>query len=273
MKKQLFMTGGLGNQMFEYAFFLACKKKGVNIVLNIDMYNINRMHNGYMLGHAFGIIDNILSTNVLSTFLSRVIRRFCPKGLVYNEQYGVYSNKAFSTKCLYINGVFVGEPYFSNVIDDLQTVFSFIGIDKRNTNYAVRMNIENSVSIHIRRGDYVGKPKYAVCDKSYFKQAISYINSFVNNPKYYVFSDDPHWSNNFMKQMDVEYEIIAHNKGIDSYKDMYLMTQCKYNIIANSTFSWWGAWLNRYTNKCVVCPKIWIVGEEYNPCPKNWIRI
>ena len=126
----------------------------------------------------------------------------------------------------------------------------------------------NSVSIHIRRGDYLNIPNYCVCDEGYYRHAIKHICENVDKPVFYVFSNEPDWCESFMQQFGVVFKIINWNQRGDSYQDMYLMTQCKHNIIANSTFSWWGAWLNSQSDKIVVTPRAWFKNNNYNiNCP------
>lgn len=274
MKKQLFITGGLGNQMFEYAFYLSCRKKGIDLSLNIDMYNVNRMHNGYMLGRAFGIDDkDMLATTQYSTFISRAVLRQQLLPLVYQEEIFKYSENVFYTRRPYIRCTFINEKYFKSISDDVRKTYTFANIDTRNNAFAQVMNNEESVSLHIRRGDYLLYPQYEICDEQYFRKAIDYINSHVVSPKYYVFSDDPNWCVELMENIGVQYEIILHNRGMDSYKDMYLMTQCRHNIIVNSTFSWWGAWLNSNQDKIVICPSVWIKGTVDTPIVEGWTII
>ncbi len=87
------------------------------------------------------------------------------------------------------------------------------------------------------------------------------------------FSDDIEWCDTFLRKRHLHYELISHNTGADSYKDMYLMTQCKHKIISNSTFSWWGAWLNGNAGKQVICPNVWIKSNSENPCPEEWLHL
>lgn len=273
MKKQLFITGGIGNQMSEYAFYLSCIKKGIRIDLNIDLYHVNRMHNGYMLNRAFGVSNDIVrNSNRLTVLCSRLLRRYLPFGLVYNEIYDVFSDEAYYGKAPYINGVFIGERYFEDAREEVRKAFIFKNIDSENLRLASLMQETSSVSLHIRRGDYLKIPQYAVCDEQYYSKAIRYVNDHVEKPKFFVFSDDPAWCQTFLKRFEIDFHVVNRNFGIDSYKDMFLMTQCKHNIIANSTFSWWGAWLNNNSNKIVVCPEKWIIGRIYNPCLKEWVR-
>lgn len=274
MQKQLIVTGGIGNQMFEYAFFLACKTKKIDIILNTDMYQVHQMHNGFMLSEAFNIPDeHVKSTTKLSALATRLLCRYPPLNLVYKDENFVYSEEAFLTHCLYLNGVFISEHYFFDIADKIRKVFSFSEIDIKNSEIATAMTSSNSVSLHIRRGDYLDNPIYCVCNDAYYTNAINYIKKHVKSPLFYVFSDDPIWCKDFLVKFDIDFQIIDHNQGRACYKDMFLMTQCKHNIIANSTFSWWGAWLNSNSEKIVIAPKSWFSHKTVNINCRDWISI
>ena len=275
MKQSLFVTGGLGNQMFQYAMILAMKHRGKSVTKNTSLYDYNPMHNGYMLDTAFGISDGkccALFSNLLIIW-NRLIRSNRLPFLLYKEDETRFCDGAFNTKKLYLDGCWINERYFEEIKDKILSTFVFKGIDNRNVILSDEMKQCNSVSLHIRRGDYLKNPMYNVCDEDYYVSAITYIKENVEAPKFYVFSDDPRWCKEFMKKMNVDYSIIEHNSGKDCFKDMFLMTQCRHNIIANSTFSWWGAWLNLHDEKIVVCPSIWIRGRDFNPCLENWYHI
>lgn len=274
MKRVIFLSGGMGNQMFQYAFFLSCRSKGIQVKLNRDLYEVNMMHNGYMLNHAFGVSDEeLVKSSRFSVLKTRLLRRYHPCGLVYSDRPMVYDEDAFNTNAKYFDGCFINFRYFDNVQNDLRKAFGFKGIDGTNLEWTIRMYHCNSVSLHIRRGDYLKNPIYGVCDEKYYEKAITLIIDKVVEPKFYVFSDDTEWCEAFMRKLGVDYQIISHNSGIDSYKDMYLMTQCKHNIIANSTFSWWGAWLNENNEKIVIAPNKWTTLSPMDKPQKGWYML
>ena len=130
-------------------------------------------------------------------------------------------------------------------------------------------NVE-SVSIHIRCGDYFSHSRYCVCNDSYYKEAIQKISSYVKAPYFYVFSDDKEWSRNFMSKLGVPFKLVSWNNGLMSYQDMFLMSKCKHNIIANSTFSWWGAWLNNTPHKVVIAPSTWFTIRDVRIDYPGW---
>lgn len=274
MKQNLFITGGIGNQMFQYAMLLSMRYRGKSVKMNTSLYDFNLMHNGYMLDTAFGI-PNSKQTVLpkLSLIWNRIIRSNRLPFLLYKEDESHYCEEAFTTCKPYLDGCWINESYFVEIKEKVRTTFTFKGIDQKNIALANEMQLCNSVALHIRRGDYLMNPMYHVCDDCYYALAIAYIKEHVVNPKFYIFSDDSAWCKNFMSQMKVDYIIVEYNTGRDSYKDMYLMTQCKHNIIANSTFSWWGAWLNNNVGKNVVCPSVWINGRDFTPCLEEWYHI
>lgn len=139
-----------------------------------------------------------------------------------------------------------------------------------------RILAENSVSIHIRRGDYLNNQYNngfaGVCTEEYYSKAIDLITKKVDQSVYYVFTDDKDWVSEHFKIENAIYVNI--NSGEDSWQDMYLMSRCKHNIIANSSFSWWGAWLNANPDKIVIAPKLWWrLFEHDDVVPESWIRI
>ena len=237
------------------------------------------MHNGYMLDTAFGIADRQSNHSKLSLLWNRAIRANRIPFLLYKENETRFCDDVFSTHKPYIDGCWINERYFEHINAEVRSSFVFKNIDSLNLSIADQIQACNSVSLHIRRGDYLNNSIYNVCDEDYYRKAVAYILREVEKPKYFIFSDDTTWCKVFMNRMSgigehpIDYTIINHNKGKDSYKDMYLMTQCNHNIIANSTFSWWGAWLGTQNDKIVVCPNRWINGREFNPCIEEWYHI
>ena len=130
----------------------------------------------------------------------------------------------------------------------------------------------NSVSLHIRRGDYLDNDINCSLGLPYYNEAIKFINTNISNPSYFVFSDDIEWAKENIKQEQMEF--IGWNKGGNSYIDMQLMSSCKHNIIANSSFSWWAAWLNSNPDKKIAAPQQWMrhLQKKAGIIPKGWIQ-
>jgi hypothetical protein len=169
------------------------------------------------------------------------------------------------------------EGYFSAIKDKVKSEFTFrIPEDPENLQHIHKITSTNSVSIHIRRGDYLNAANINlfgdVCNRAYYEKAIELIKTEVINPHFFIFSNDFSWVKANLHLENVTY--ITSNVGEDSWKDMYLMSLCKHNIVANSTFSWWGAWLNNNTNKIVISPSRFLKGDEFSDIyPKQWIKL
>lgn len=183
----------------------------------------------------------------------------------------------------YLSGYFQNECYFSSAGEELRTVFTFVPVrSEANARLARTIRAaENPVSIHVRRGDYLNVANqgfHGLCSLDYYARAIDIIRSRVSNPTFFVFAaDDPQWAREAFTPLGLGDSILGdENAGPDSYEDMRMMSLCKHHIIANSTFSWWGAWLGGYPDKIVVCPERWFAEPQLahvNPALPGWIRI
>lgn len=271
---QIIFTDGLGNQMFQYALYLAMRARGYNPKINAGFANRSQVHYGFEITEDFEIsqlpvVFNSRFGGGVVTFFDRYLSWLT----CYKEDMEKYSEEVFSTKKYFVIGYWQDERYFKHIDEEVRRAFTFRNIDELNLKLGKDMTQCNSVSLHIRRGDYLKYPQYQVCTPSYYKKSIELIIKRVEAPVFYIFSDDLEWSNNFIKEFGVNYKLVSINRGRDSYKDMYLMTQCRHNIIANSSFSWWGAWLGTYKDKIVIRPDEWIRNRKKNPCPNRWIRV
>jgi hypothetical protein len=183
----------------------------------------------------------------------------CP-GVFAQPHYHFYEDFFMLPTDIYLSGYWQSEKYFSSSEDAIRNQFTPVDLlDTRNQELKSVMQSENSVAVHVRRGDYASQTQYAsffgLLQKEYYDKAISAITSRIDHPKFYFFSDNPEWCREAFNGMQAE--VIDHNKGGDAYKDLLLMASCKHNIIANSTFSWWSAWLNNHENKIVIVPSTW----------------
>lgn len=273
MKQSIIMSGGLGNQMFQYAFFLSLKAKGKNCKIDNTLFYITQMHNGFELKDIFHIPEGVTKPSSFKKIWIRLLRKFKPSFLVCTDKIYQYSPYVYKSKKPYLMGDWLSPSYFEGIKEKVCKVYKFSSINHRNIDIATVMQSCNSISIHIRRGDYLNYPNYCVCDEAYYYNAINYFLNIVETPVFYVFSNEPLWCETFMKQFDVDFQIIDWNQRQDSFQDMYLMTQCKHNIIANSTFSWWGAWLNQNANKIIVAPKKWFRNSNHNINCQGWCLI
>ena len=271
----ILVSGGLGNQMFIYALYYAMKREGCKVQLDSSLYNFVRMHNGYELSDLFETDVPYMTSNFLYISWLRFILK---TGLFLKRDRLMYDDKIFSSNASYLWGYWQCDKYFDKYRIELLEVFNFKKITSQNQEIAHRMQVENSVSLHIRRGDYMNLSMYqGICTEEYYAKAVNCIKQNVTTPHFYIFSNDMQWSTKFAESLNIDHTIVDHNIGADSYQDMYLMSQCKHNIIANSSFSWWGAYLNANFNKIVVAPKGWdnTDTENYNKMrvPQSWIRL
>lgn len=275
--RQLIMTGGLGNQMFQYAFVLSRRDKGEEISLDTSLYNYTKMHNGFELNRVFSISEDPYCGDSLRITVLRILLRVRPRFLLTQESFSTIPAEQKLKR--FIKGEFQSEVYFKNVEDIVRDTFVFKDIDSKNLEIADKIRSSNSVSVHFRRGDYLNNPLYeGICTRTYYQRAISEMLCRHPDSEFYVFSNDVPWSRSFFESCfnDVKRHIVDINSGTDSYQDMFLMSQCRHNIIANSSFSWWGAWLNRNISKVVIAPKIWMnTSEEYYKyiVPTTWIKM
>ncbi|HWV74314.1 MAG TPA: alpha-1,2-fucosyltransferase, partial [Pseudosphingobacterium sp.] len=174
-------------------------------------------------------------------------------------------------------GYWQHHKYFADVADQLLEDFRFSEpVDLKNKTLLQEINAnEESVAIHVRRGDYLTDPYLGgLVDIEYFEKGIALIRERLKNPKFYVFSDDISWCKQYLNLHEAVF--IDWNKGNDSYRDMQLMSLCKHAIISNSSFSWWAAWLNRNFAKIIIVPKVWYrssnVADTEQMHPREWIR-
>jgi len=278
MIKIILIRGGLGNQMFGYAFYLMLKKMYPQSIMIIDPLDSWIAHNGYELNRIFPSIK--CKSNKYYRRIRKLYSRYFPKQFikVINENLDSSSIKYLKNNraiTLY-DGFWQSEMYFKSIERDIRKTFSF-NLYKLSIQSQILLDEIgscNSVSVHIRRGDYLEHIDFFgnICTLDYYYKAIEYMDNKEDNLFFYVFSDDPVWT---LSTLIIENSRIVNiNTLNDSWQDMCLMSHCKHNIIANSTFSWWGAWLNANENKTIIAPKKW-TNFKLPSClvPENWIRL
>ncbi|EGR3351592.1 alpha-1,2-fucosyltransferase [Vibrio parahaemolyticus] len=259
------VVGGLGSQMFAYALYVSLKERfgdQESILLDTSFYRKNKQHNGYELERLFNIKEqpnNLFTKGILLNrgFVFKKLRKLLLKRLDaadnnYNFDPNVFNNE----NTLYIQS-WTSWKYFSDCTDLVQSAFTFKPLkDEKNIEISNIITSVNSVSIHVRRGDYLNSPALSgLAPLWYYRNAIKHLEENTNNPTYFVFSDDIQWCRDNLALSNAHY--IDWNTGEDSYKDIQLMSLCKHNIIPNSSFSWWGAFLNENSDKIVIAPETW----------------
>lgn len=291
------LSGGLGNQMFQYAAARSLSLKWhQKLMIDTSLFSIHHA-NVDKRSYALGIFKNIrpvFSNNFLSSGFymhSRWDNRIrniagIKKRKVLKEITHSFNNSFNEIEPpVLLDGFWQSEKYFKLHQNIIRSDFEFSEFDEKDKNIHVLEDIlrNESVSVHVRRGDYV---KYGtdnmfsgLCDSDYFQMAIKKLSEEQGNKKFYFFSEDPEWVKNNLIHDNLNATIVTGNtSNYDSWKDLYLISKCKHHIISNSSFSWWGAWLNNNPAKRVIAPKIWF--KTYDPfylqndiVPESWIRL
>lgn len=287
------VIGGLGNQMFQCAFAIALQETRKNEIVKLDIshYNGYGLHNGFEVTRIFNFPLEIATKEEIKKLtyyipnykLSRLARRLLPKKnteyIEPLEKSYMYDPIALLVKgdC-YIEGYWMSPHFFDFCRDAVLDAFKFKAFNtKENLEYEKLLLADNSISIHIRRGDYLKASNFiGICTLDYYRTAITEAKKVIKNPVFFIFSNDQEWCINNLKDIIGENEIhfITNNIGNESYRDMHLMSLARCNILANSSFSWWGAYLNRRNNQIVYTPKKWVNNfNDKDTYINSWIKI
>jgi len=277
--KYIEVCGGLGNQMFQYAYYLLIKDKFKDARLFISSPEWEHS-GGFELTRVFGI-------NHIPSFWEKTYHtgRVCRK--LFSLTHKRYQGRNFKVqtsdlnpdaKFKYFYGTWQSEQYFINpecIRKSFQFKEQLLNSQTKATAKCLG-GVKVTVSIHIRRGDYLSQQFSAgfgnCCPLAYYRESIHYMKTHLDDITFVLFSDDMDWVKENLPLDNAIY--VDHNHGADSWQDMYLMSMCQHNIIANSTFSWWGAWLNDNTDKIVIAPKRWWSSiENDDVVPESWIRL
>ncbi len=290
-------TSGLGNQMFQYTFFRLLKKNhpGEKIKADLTWFDCYNEHQGYELKKLFDIdlpvadhfeiarVSGQLPEDVPGHWsVNRLLGKICGK---YKEKHcreeisltDMLSLKPGSN--IYITGFYVSEGYYKDDLPEIRKVFRFPQREADSSLPLIREIVSTeSVSVHVRRGDYldpVYKDKFDLLREDYYRLAVDRIREIYDHPHFFIFSDDTEFITKAFDWIpEKERTIVSGNTGADSWKDMYLMSKCRGNIIANSTFSTWGALLGDPEGRHVIYPSAYIAGQDSErKTLEGWERI
>ncbi len=273
--------GGLGNQMFQYAFGLALSRKYHQRLYFDDTYyiknskpkeqfTVRKLELDFFPNIQFKLAPKLLK--VVIHFKSRVLRKLRKESKMYfeinqieNEFVKLPNLKTFSLNVF--NGYFQCEDYFSFIKNELIVHFAFPELEGKNKELEKKIIESNAVSIHIRRGDYVSidhaSRYHGLLSLRYYYNAINLMKEKHENLTFFIFSDDINWAKENLKFSNEIAYFISGNRDSDSWKDMALMTKAKHHILANSSFSWWGAWLADFKGT-KIAPSNWFNPEFAN---------
>lgn len=261
------MVGGLGNQMFEYAFALALRAGGRDVRLDLSWFDRNDQHNGWELERLFGISIPACSAeeraaigDVSPSMFAKVRRRLgFRKRTHYRQAKHGYDPAPLSFRGEeYLDGFWQSYRYFEGIEDDVRKAFSFPApLGGKNARVLRDAAGRTTIGVHVRRGDQLANDTLGiVCGESYFRRAIEAATDGATQPLVLFFSDDLPWCKKELGAgLDAVY--VDWNRKADSYLDMQLMTLCDRLVISNSTFSWWGAWLGADPDRFVASPDRW----------------
>ncbi len=277
------MTGGLGNQMFQYALYLKLKAQGKEVKMDDITEYEGRMARPILLW-AFGIEypaanrDEINAiTDGFTFFFHRVRRKlFGRRTLEYHEAGCNFDEQILKREPAYFTGYFQSEKYFADIEEQVRNAFRFSdriwdGIEEelkhKIREYQSEIENQMAVSVHIRRGDYLENNEVygGICTEEYYKKAISIMKERFPDAVFYVFSNEPEWVKTWVKETGrdgTSFVVVEGTTENTGYLDLLLMSRCKAHIIANSSFSWWGAWLNPDKRKTVIAPARWVNNQD-----------
>ena len=282
------LIGGIGNQMFQYAIARSIANTNQTDfkmdVSGFESYTLRQ----YELGH-FNIIEHFATTEEIQRYKEK--KSFCAAffgKLLHNSQdYRYYKEKKVCNydpgvfklnRNVYLDGYWQTEKYFKGIEHIIKNDFTVkTEPDEKNRDLLNQIKNCNAVAVHIRRGDYVTNPQtesfHGTCSLNYYRRCVEIIAKKIINPHFFVFSDDPKWAIENIK-MDFPITYSSHNGPNKGYEDLRLMSHCNHFIIANSSFSWWGAWLSNNPDKIICAPKKWFTSaDEGDIIPISWIKV
>ncbi|AMK78698.1 MULTISPECIES: alpha-1,2-fucosyltransferase [Methylomonas] len=286
------IIGGLGNQLFQYAFIYA-QSRNRNTSFKLDISNFETYHlrkyalDQYKIKNIIASDDEVTLLKYKNeTKLDKLIRKILkkPKSMAssYYKEPGVQfdCNVFFIKGDIYFDGYWQSARYFENYRNELlkQFTLKLLTLDATKK-YLEKISSTESVSLHIRRGDYVTNPRtnaiHGTCSISYYQNAVSHIKKNIKQPYIFIFSDDLMWAKDNLS-INEQLTFIELNNKFSDCDEIFLMSHCKHNIIANSSFSWWGAWLNTNPNKIVIAPQHWFNDSSLKTddlIPASWVQL
>jgi hypothetical protein len=284
------IKAGLGNQLFQYAAGRALAERlGTQLRLEAGSYRTDPIRSSAL---QFFRIQGTFCTRLEHAVLHRWERppygkivglwqKWIPGGTltVLNDPENGFDERILTVSGhVFLKGFWQSERYFSAMGDQLREELTLrTEPDALNQTVLDEIGRTESVALHVRRGDYAADPKFTaafgLCDLDYYQRAVELLQSKIPDLHFYIFSDDPIWTRDNLK-LSAPSTYLTHNIGKADHEDLRLMSHCKHFIIANSSFSWWGAWLGKNREKWVIAPKRWFATYGVpHLAPSDWIRL
>lgn len=285
-------TGGIGNQIFQYAFAYILEKKGFEVKADTSLYDKPHFRAGVDMSHGYFAVSDVFGLQVkeaskkeinrlgtsANTFIERIQKKFFKKAshiVEYDSKFN--PDNLTDIRDLYLDGYFQNPFYWKGYEKDIKNLFVFklpLNEKSKQLEKILEESKNKTCSIHIRRGDYLNHPTLFVCDKKYFENAISkMIELCPQIEKFVIFSDDIEWCKSNLDTHGKENIFVDWNRDKDSWQDIALMTKCSNNIIPNSSFSFWGAYLNQNQDAKIICPEIWSKNGAKNMIVQGWFTV
>ena len=283
------LQGGLGNQMFQYACGRSLSiELGENLKVDISSYDGNNSRDTkryFSLDHYNAVIDvaspediNDAEKALAPSLATKIIKKSL--SLVGAPMPEPTFGSIRQNKTKYLSGFWQSENYFKSHSDSIRKDLTLKEPLGEKTKFILNdiINRDNTVALHVRRGDYIKdkatREYHGICEPGYYRKAISYIVDKIGSPNIFIFSDDIGWAT---KNIQFPFSTTYVSKPeIKDYEEMHLMSNCQNHVIANSSFSWWAAWLNERKDKIVIAPEKWFARHPStykNIVPSSWIKM
>lgn len=283
------MSGGLGNQMFQYGLYLKLCSQGKTVKFD-DINEYRHDHARPIMLSVFGIDyprasweEIVAITDGAGGIFHRIRRRlFGRRSLEIKERDCNYDPNLLAHDPAYLTGWFQSEKYFKDIESEVRSTFTFpkrnemrlpADLEKHIGTYQYMIEHTEAISVHIRRGDYLLADEVygGICTDEYYETAIAYMKTRYPGGIFYVFSNDLKWARNWLEsryrkagesELPDNFCLIEETTEHTGFLDMMLMSKCKHHIVANSSFSWWASWINSYPDKCIIAPAKWYNNQE-----------
>lgn len=294
------ISEGMGNQLFQYALGRALSSKNGDKLkfetsyfetgtrkYSLGRFNIPESQSGITEESDFrnigvpGVSDKSPSARVRRKIfrIAEYFKPICNKKFIL-EPYFHFCPDILNIKgSAFLSGVWQSEKYFKNSESTIRKELTLREPPSIETqDWVKKVESCNSISLHVRRGDYIENRKanqfHGVCTPEYYEHALEFVSKKIPHPVFFIFSDDILWARNNLKIHNPVWYVSSET--LPDYEELMIMSKCKHNIIANSSFSWWGAWLNNNTEKVVIAPQKWFNSNTASPAdliPDSWIKI
>lgn len=261
------IDGGIGNQFFQYAFARS-RSLALRAPIVLDAINLSSRINRNLVLEKIGVpFERVIYQKNDLTLKDRALKGLCS---IKEDSVNFDSKKIKNSRCQYIIGHWQSEYYFSchkdEIVRELTSNPIYNGLKE------FPLDAEDDVAIHVRRGDYVGHPKYFQLTERYFLESLASLREKSRVGRVYIFTDDINWVRQSLRIQDC---VFVQRYGLTPLQELFLMSRFRRIIMSNSTFSWWGAYLNGNVDKCVVAPDKWYGEGHEHPKDiyvENWIQ-